>query len=603
MARDLSVGWAYAGAGIVALWRRPANRTGVLLLAEGVTWFVGNLQGFGQPVVFALGAWGEALNLAVLAHLLLAFPEGRVTGARERRTVTAGYALAAVGGLARALLYDPATSSDSSYLACRACDGNALLLLPDATLLGTPLFDIVDLTYRCAGALLTLWIFLLLVGRWRASSPARRRMLLPAGVSVALALVFVGWEILYVAVPGALGTPGAVLTVPSDLCQIAVPVSFLLGLLRMRLRRASAGNLVIAAGAEPSPRQLQDVLRQVLGDPSLRLGLSVPGGAPGAYEDPDGRSLPVPVSGSGVGHAEYGGWPAPGDTLLVRGGAVALTVVALTAAEGCGGQGQGKEQGQEQGKGQVGGPLAVMVYDSALCDDPALMASVAASVRLCLRNAHLAEQAVGSDSRARALHARLLHTADEERRRLERDLHDGAQTRLVFALMNLRRVGAELPSGSDPALRLAVVETEKTLRQALSELRDIAHGIHPAVLSRAGLGPAVTALAEQAALPVVVLAEPGRYPEVVETTAYFVVSEALANAAKHASAGAVSVRVRRTGALLAVEVADDGTGGADPAAGSGLRGLADRVSAAGGTLRVDSPPGGPTRILAELPCA
>lgn len=198
--------------------------------------------------------------------------------------------------------------------------------------------------------------------------------------------------------------------------------------------------------------------------------------------------------------------------------------------------------------------------------------------------------------------SRLLRAVDEERRRLERDLHDGAQTRLVFALMTLRRLDAGLSRGPDPALRLTVAEAERCLRQALDELRDLAHGIHPAVLTRDGLAPAVTALAEQAQVPVVVMVEPGRFAPLTETTAYFVVSEALANAAKHAKAEAVSVSGRREGDRLVIEVADDGVGGADPALGTGLRGLTDRVTASGGTLHVDSPTGGGTRVRMELPC-
>lgn len=550
--RDLAVGWSYAGAGLIAWWRRPANRTGRLILAEGLTWFLGNLQGTAAPLLFALGAWGEALNLAVLAHLLLAFPDGRLPTALDRRVVAGVYGLVAVGGLVRVTLYDPAASGAATYLSCRDCGPNALLLHSDPEL-----FEAVDLVYRWSGALLTVVCLVALVRRWRVSVPARRRILLPAGVAIAIAVAFVGWEVLYLLAPDALGTANAVLTWPSDASQIAVPIAFLAGLLRMRLRRAAVGNLVIEVGADPTPRHLQDVLVRVLGDPSLRLGLPSPPGEVSAYVDPDGKPLGLPAPGSGL---------------------------STTPVE-------------EQ---------VVLVHDAALDEDKELMSAVCGSVRLCLRNTRLRSEVATRSQEARAFHSRLLQAVDDERQRLERDLHDGAQTRLVFALMTLRRLDAGLSSHVphlSPALRRTVAEADQALRQALDELRDLARGIHPAVLTREGLAPAITALAEQAEIPVLVMVEPGRFAPLTESTAYFAVCEAMSNAAKYSGADVVSVSGRRDGDRLVVEITDDGVGGADEENGTGLRGLADRVTATGGTLRVTSRPDGGTRIRVELPCA
>lgn len=165
--------------------------------------------------------------------------------------------------------------------------------------------------------------------------------------------------------------------------------------------------------------------------------------------------------------------------------------------------------------------------------------------------------------------------------------------------MTLRRLAR---SDDDAKLRSTVAEADRTLRQALEDLRGIAQGIHPAVLVREGLGPAVTSLAEQSAIPVVVAVEDGRYPSLTESTAYFTVCEALSNVTKHTQARAVSVSARRDAGRLVVEVTDDGVGGADADSGSGLRGLADRLAAVGGALSVESPAGRGTRIRAELPC-
>ncbi|MBZ6475108.1 ATP-binding protein [Streptomyces griseocarneus] len=565
LVRDLSVGWAFAASGLVAWARRPANRTGPLLLAEGLAWFLGNLQGLPVPLLFAISAWGEALNMAVLAHLLLVFPDGRASTARERRVIAAGYLLVAVGGLIRVLLYDPTADSSTSYLSCPECGPNAFLVLHD-----TDLFDAVDLVYRWAGVVLTVLVAMTMVRRWRTASRARRRVLLPSWVAVGLTLTFVGWEVLYLLMPEALSSADAVLTVPSDISEVAVPVVFLVSLLRMRLRRASVGDLLVTAGRAPTARDLQEVLRQTLGDSSLVLGLRT---GDGGYADPDGRPLTAPPAraGSSVTHVDTG-------------------------------------QGAD----------AVLEHDSALGEDPALLAAAGAVVRMWLRDARLRAQADERADKALMVPRRLLQAAYEERRQLERDLHDGAQTRLLYTLMTLRRLGPRLPSGADPALRRTVAEAEESLRQALEELRDLARGIHPAVLGQSGLGPALTALAEQCPVPVTVEAEPGRYQPLVETTAYFVVCEAMANAVKHAAARCIEVRSRRIGTRLVVEVADDGVGGVDDlssatssssssfssssSSGSGLRGLADRVSAVGGTLEVESPRGKGTWIRAELPC-
>ena len=197
--------------------------------------------------------------------------------------------------------------------------------------------------------------------------------------------------------------------------------------------------------------------------------------------------------------------------------------------------------------------------------------------------------------------ARIIAAADAERRRIERDLHDGAQQRLVALAMDLGMARAKLET--DPAAATALVgEAHEEAKRALAELRDLARGIHPAVLADRGLDAAISALAARSPVPVGVEVATGRLPDPVESAAYFVVAEALTNAAKHARAAEIGVRITRHRDLLIVEVIDDGVGGADPAKGSGLRGLADRVAGVDGQLTVTSPPGGPTVIRAELPC-
>ncbi|MEV0713934.1 sensor histidine kinase [Asanoa sp. NPDC050611] len=213
----------------------------------------------------------------------------------------------------------------------------------------------------------------------------------------------------------------------------------------------------------------------------------------------------------------------------------------------------------------------------------------------------------GADEQARtrlaevvSSRARLVDGFSAERRRIERDLHDGAQQRLVSLTLQLGVAQLDLPPDSPAAHSVGVAHDQA--KQLMAELRELIRGIHPQVLTDSGLGAAVRELADRSTVPVTVAIDlPARPPEHVESTAYFVVAEALGNVAKHSDAATVRVAAVRDGRTLIVEVTDDGQGGADPTAGSGLTGLADRVAAVGGTTRLSSPPGGPTLLRAELP--
>jgi signal transduction histidine kinase len=196
--------------------------------------------------------------------------------------------------------------------------------------------------------------------------------------------------------------------------------------------------------------------------------------------------------------------------------------------------------------------------------------------------------------------ARIVEAGDQERRRLERNLHDGAQQRLVSLSLSLRLARAKLRKDSDAADQLLTGASDE-LSRALEELRELARGIHPAVLSDRGLAPALETLAARSPVPVEIYAPAERLPESVEAAAYYVVSEALANVVKYAQASNAAVRVEPLNGTLRVEVTDDGVGGADATRGTGLRGLADRVSALDGRLEVESPPGEGTRVRAEIP--
>jgi signal transduction histidine kinase len=249
-----------------------------------------------------------------------------------------------------------------------------------------------------------------------------------------------------------------------------------------------------------------------------------------------------------------------------------------------------------------GREVAALVYDAALDDDPEMVEAVRAAATMALDNERLLEE---SESRLTEVHVsrqRIVAAGDAERRRLERDLHDGAQQRLVAIALQLRMIQADIRRDPAAAEQL-VTAASGQLAASLEELRELARGIHPAALDH-GIESALDSLATRSTVPTAVSCDvPEHLPQAVELAVYFVVCEALANVGKYAEATTASVRLSRAPRGVALEIADDGVGGADASRGSGLHGLADRVEALGGHLLVTSPPGAGTVITAELPCA
>jgi signal transduction histidine kinase len=339
--------------------------------------------------------------------------------------------------------------------------------------------------------------------------------------------------------------------------RAATAAAFVVGLLRLRSARSAVIDVVSAIeGSAVAADGLGPALRRALGDDSLEL---VPwSAAAGGFVDPDGRRVVLPVTQAGR----------------------AATVIE-----------------------DDGLPIAVLLHDEALLEDPGMVSAVMATVRLTADNERLRRELQAQLAEVAASRSRILAAGDAERRRIERDLHDGAQQRLVTVALSLTLVEGRLDDGGDPAVGEAVRQAVKDLAEAIAELRDLARGIHPAILTESGLTAALGALADRCPIPVRleirVLSEP---EETTAAAAYFVVAEALTNVVKHARAAEVRIDVSRSGGRLSLRVADDGIGGADPAAGSGLRGLFDRVEAAGGSASVTSAPGAGTTVQVLLPC-
>jgi signal transduction histidine kinase len=333
------------------------------------------------------------------------------------------------------------------------------------------------------------------------------------------------------------------------------PLAFLVGLLHARLARSSVGDLFVELRAAPGPSDLRGALARVLRDPSLSLVYWLPEFR--SYADDDGRAVELPDPG--------------GDR--------AMTVI---------------DRGGE--------PVAALLHDPSLKEEPELLEAVMAGAAIALENAQLHVELRARLEELRGSRARIVEAAGKERQRLERNLHDGAQQRLVALSLELSFLEERLTD--DPQARAQLEQARSEVATSLQELRELARGIHPAVVTGHGLRIALEQLVALAPVPVRLnVAVDERLPEAVEVAAYYLVSESLANVGKYARASAASVDVSRANGQVVVEIKDDGIGGADTERGSGLRGLADRVEALGGRLRIWSPGGGGTRVRAEIPCA
>jgi signal transduction histidine kinase len=530
-ALGLIVGWSFAGTGLLAWWRRPANRTGALMVAAAFAWFAQSLSTANGDLPYTIGLACDALFPAFVGHLVVAFPDGRLHSRAERLVVAAGYVTTTLLQVP-SLLFEEHTPGEPR---------NLLVVRPDQVL-----SDRLDLIQFLAAAVVIAVSLTLVARRWNAATALQRRALAP--------MVWTsGAAFLVLAVAAGLDAAGAgsdVLENVSLLMLAAVPFAFLAGLLRTRLAagdRISA--LVERLGRTADAGTVRDALADALGDPSVALAYWLP--AQSRFVDADGRPVTL----------RDGAW----------------TEVELH-----------------------GRRIAAIAHDPSLADQRQLVGAAGAAVALALENERLAAELRARIEELRASRARLVRAGDDERRRLERDLHDGAQSRMVALAVQLGV--ARRRADGDAELAALLDASRAELATSLDELRELARGIHPAVLTDRGLGAALGGLATRAPVAVEVAEPiPGDLPAPVATAVYFVVAEALTNVAKYAQAEHATVAVTRADDAVRAEVADDGVGGASAAGGSGLRGLADRVAALDGRLEIDSPAGGGTRVWVEIP--
>lgn len=541
------VGWTAIATGLVAWWQRPANRMGLLLTLFGFAALVRPWQYSSQPLVFLVGFALGGLGYALFGHIALAYPSGRVTDRLERALVWAGYAT--VLAFPPAMLLFTSEGAGLKY-APLAPDSPLLVTANDA--LARSLERAFVIVFF---GILTPCFVVLLVRKYLAASARTRRILAPLLLAALVAALRAFYEFLSVFVSPIPEIADYVYWW-QVVGQVALSVAIVWGLLSSRLAAAQVADLVRELD-RVRPAELRDALARAVGDPSLELVFWLPERC--EYVDGDGAAVTL---------------PEPGPRR------------AVTPLE------------------HDGEPIAVIVHDAGLREDPRLLESAGTAIRLALENARLQAELKAQLARVQESRARIVAAGDEQRRKIERDIHDGAQQRLVALALDLRvaqkRLGADAPPELEEVLAGAVDE----LQLAVGELRELARGVHPAILTEDGLAAALESLADRTPLPVTVLAVPdGRLPAPIEGAAYFVACEALANAVKHAGATAISIRAEQRNGSLVVEVRDDGVGGADLGRGSGLRGLADRVEAHGGRLRVESPAGGGTTVIGEVPCA
>jgi signal transduction histidine kinase len=537
----LLIGWSFVGSGLMAWHRRRTSRFGVLMMAVGFAWFAAALTASNRPVLFSLGLVIAPLWIGIFLHALLSFPTGRLESRAASLIVAVYYFDVTVLQLAWVMFADVQRSPD-----CASCPQNVFLLSDRPAVASA----ILIVEQAIVGVLCLVGALVLLVQRWRNATVPLRRALAPVLVSGGVCLLVLLFTILLE--PFSYAT-GRLVGWLGGLAFTAVPLAFLAGLLRQRLARSAVGDLVVELSETATPPDLREALSRALRDPLLQIGYWLPDS--NRYVDLDGRAFDLPPAG-----------------------ALASTVV---------------EHGGQR--------IAVLVHDASLLDDPDLIRAACAAGGLALANARLQAELRARVNELRQSQARIVEVGDAERRRLERNLHDGAQQRLLSVALRLRLVEARLASHPDEAELVAASRSE--LERSLQELREVAQGIHPAVLSDHGLAVALEAVVARSLVPVrLSMHLDGRLPEPIEAAVYYLVCEALTNTAKHAKASKVTVQISCSDGRVLVEVADDGRGGADMAAGSGLRGLADRVAALDGRFVISSDAGGGSVIRAEIPC-
>jgi signal transduction histidine kinase len=540
-AADLGAGLALLAAGVVALLTEGGRQLGALATVLGVLWFAPDWEAWaGHPLARSLGSVAAPFFLVVVFHLVLAASRGRLRSRWAVAAVGAAYGVISLLAVARAILRDPFLDQ----YCWRNCSDNVFLVHRNVRIAH-------DLDLLLLGLAVAVGLLIIAVAgvRMARASAAARRALAPILVPAA----FVG--------AAAAAYAAAVLHTPfgepraSEFVSLFLARSFAVAALALgiawrvaldRRTRSAIVRLTADLGEAPPPGKLQDVLAGAVGDSTLRVAYWLESSR--RFVGADGNRLPEPVPGAGR----------------------AVTPIL-----------------------RRGRRLAVVTHDTGVVDGDALERELRPAARLSVENERLQAEVLAELEELRRSRARIVERGDRERQRLERNLHDGAQQHLLALFYDLRLARASAGADDDAELTELLESAVEDARAALEELRGLAHGIYPAILTDAGLGPALETLADEASLPVdLKTMPPGRQPSSVEAAAYFAVAEAVDDAAARA-ATSVHVDVTRAGERLVVAVDDDGS-----QRRTSLGHVADRVGALGGFLEL-----GPTSLRASIPCA
>ena len=529
----LVAGWSLVGAGLAAWARRPASRFGPLLLASGLVWFLAGWDnpGVGVTLAFATGLVLHAACPPLVGHAALVYPDGRLRSRLERVVVAVAYGGAVLAlGILPALLFDPAVTG------CGQCPANLLGAVDNVEA-----FRALNRAGVWFGLAWTLLLVALVGWRLLRSTAARRRVTAPVLIPTAAYLTLVARDFQHALDRGFLSndTVDRRLWLGQAVTLVALAAGVSWEWVRGRRTRSALARLVVELAASPPTGGLGAILADTLDDPSLQL----------LYPLPDGRRI------------DARGRPA-----------------------------QPRQEQTVTPLARGGRTVALLAHRPGLLDGPGLVVEIAATARLALENERLQAQVRAQLEDLRASRIRIVEQGDAERRRLERNLHDGAQQRLVSLALSLRlaRLGCE--TEADAA---ALEQVEAEVRQGLAELRGLAHGLYPAALTEEGLGAALEALAEQASSPLALGPLPQeRFDPNVEAAAYFVVAEIL----KRSRPGRATVDAARGDGRLVLKVVTDQQPPQE------LTDLEDRVGALDGRLLVEHGLSGGTRIRAELPC-
>jgi signal transduction histidine kinase len=536
---DIAAGLGLVVAGGLALTQRQARRVGLLAMLAGVTWLGADWEGSanGAPLLRTLGAVVAPFSLALVLHLALALPTGRLRSPAARALTVAAYGIAAAASFGRAFFRDPLLD-----LYCwRNCSDNLFLVHADPAIAST----LTDIWLWLA---LAIALTLLAVAAHRlvtATRPARRVLLPLLGPAMlvgsseaayALALLRTPLED-----PERSGFASIFLARSLGLAALALGLAW--GVLRVPRTRARVARLASELGEAPPPGKLREALVAALGDPDIDV--VYPRSDSEQLIDANGRRAALGVGGRAVAR-------------ITRGDRT----------------------------------RALVVHDPALVDEPQLERALGSTARLAVENEALRAEALAQLEELKASRARIVEAGDATRRRLERNLHDGAQQRLLALSYDLRLAHAEARADHDEALAAVLDAAGGETASALDELRELAQGIHPAILSEAGLAPGLRTLADEASLPVELgNVVPERQSPTVETTTYVIVSEAIEDANRR-GATFLAVSVDRENGRLVIAAEDDGA-----PRSARLTQLADRVGALGGALDVAA-----NTLRAEIPC-